>query len=173
VGAIVGGVVGGVAGIALIAGAIAFFLLRSRKKDPKAGSPHYSAVAPADTSYPGPGGMTQQTGYNPAGSPALSQAGYFSPSMMTAPVNSTTPPAPGAYDPQQGYYAPNEAAIKYAPHPSHTPPSAGYAPYPGASPPPGNPYPPSHQHMSELDTNAVSGAQDNPAEMAADSAVQR
>lgn len=185
-GAIVGGVVGGVAGIALIAGVIAFFIIRSRKKDSKVGAgTAYSAVAPGDPAYPST--PMQPAGYPPSSvSPQMTQAGYFTPGSVGTTLQpndpyhpSNTPPVPGAYDPRQSYYDPAKIAEQqhaaqvggYVPYPGTTPPQQGA--YPGAPPPqqqgpyPGA-YPPQQQHVSELDTaNVPAGHQSNPVEMAA------
>ncbi|KAK4234709.1 hypothetical protein C8A03DRAFT_18433 [Achaetomium macrosporum] len=170
-GAIVGGVVGGVAGIALIAGAIAWVIIRNRNKSGNVGSgAAYSAVAPGDTSYPGAGGAVPPSTYAPSSaSPNMSQAGYFSPGSLgtalqpgTPYLASTTPPPPGAYDPRMSYYDPSKP-------PGHMSPPAGYAAYPGAPE-----QQPAHQVVSELDgANVPSGHQGNPVEMADNSTTQR
>jgi hypothetical protein len=176
-GAIVGGVVGGVAGIALIAGAIAFFMIRSRKKansNVGGGGTAYSAVAPGDPAYPG--SPMPPTGYPPSSaSPQMSQAGgYYNPSSVgttlqhpeTPYLASATPPVPGAYDPRHSYYDPAKPA-GYAPYPGSPPLQGGQ--YPGAYPPPQQ-----MQTVSELDTStAPAGHQSNPVEMAVDPPTQR
>ncbi|KAL2191546.1 hypothetical protein L209DRAFT_673857 [Thermothelomyces heterothallicus CBS 203.75] len=192
-GAIVGGVVGGVAGIALIAGAIAFFIIRSRKNAANGniggGAADYSAVAPNDTAYhPGSPMPSSVAGY-----PQMSQAGYYNPNAMgnnnnnnnnnllnppdTPYLSSTTPPpvSPG-YNTNSYYDPPKDAADQQQPHQQ-----PGYAPYPGAPTPPqgqglypgaGGGYPQHQQYpqqVSELDTStAPMGQQSNPAEMAGD-----
>ncbi|KAJ4301970.1 hypothetical protein N0V88_002100 [Collariella sp. IMI 366227] len=193
-GAIVGGVVGGVAGIALIAGLIAFLIIRNRnnkeKPNPGAGTA-YSAVAPGDPSYPPPPPATHPppgllptslhgpSTLNPSGTPYLTQT-------HTPPAGA----AAAAYDPRQSYYEPGKMGA--TPPGGHmSPPVAGYAPYPGGTTPPGQqgmygaPTPPGQQgaygapgaypppqaqqvHMAELDTTALpSGHVGNPVEMAA------
>jgi hypothetical protein len=166
-GAIVGGVVGGVAGLALIAGAIAFVMIRSRKKKNNVGgSTAYSAVAPGDPGLPG-SPMPTTSVYPPSHmSPQMQQSGqYYNPSTIgsttypeTPYLSSTTPPVPGAYDARHSYYDPSKPADQQ---------QAGnfYAPYPG-------PYPP--QPISELDnTNVAPGQQNQAVEMPANSPTQR
>lgn len=171
IGAIVGGVVGGVGGLALIAGAIAFFIIRQRKKDNAAGAgTAYSAVAPGDQGYQG---SPQPAGGYPASPPS-----YFSPGTVGTTLRpespylhgSTPPPAPvaGMYDPRHSHYDP-----KMAQQHGYMAPHSGYAaPYPGQAPPPQGgypaPYPHQQQPPSELDnTPAPAGHQTNPVEMAA------
>ncbi|SPQ21431.1 b2fd6c5b-8801-4b42-a069-2b4a49e9ce1e [Thermothielavioides terrestris] len=178
-GAIVGGVVGGVAGVALIAGGIAYLMIRNRNKNANAGSgTAYSAVAPGDTSYPG-GGPTPS-----AMSPPMSQAGYFSPGSVGTTLRADTvtpylagatpmvPPeaAAAAYDPHRSYYDPSKPSEQHPGAGFTPPPPGGYAPYPGHVP---APYPPPEQ-ASELDTtNIPAGHEGNPVEMAATSPTQR
>jgi hypothetical protein len=159
--------VGGVAGIALIAGAIAFFVIRSRKRNNNVGSgTAYSAVAPADTAYHG--SPTQPSAYAASSaSPQTAQTGYFSPSTTLHPETAyagTPAPVAGMYDPRTSYYDPAKVAEQQQQQYGHTPPPGGYAAYPGQ-------YPPQQQQpVSELDTSAVpAGHQSNPAEMAASS----
>ncbi|KAK3308426.1 uncharacterized protein B0T15DRAFT_107744 [Chaetomium strumarium] len=169
-GAIVGGVVGGVAGLALIAGAIAWVMIRKRNKSGNVGSgTAYSAVAPGDTSYPGAVGAVPPSTYAPtSASPQMSQSGYFSPGSVNTTLQpgtpylaSTTPPPPGAYDPRMSYYDPSK-------QPGHMSPPGGYAAYPGA---PGQQ--PAHQAVSELDGSIPLGHVANPVEMADNSSTQR
>jgi hypothetical protein len=167
-------VVGGVAGIALIAGAIAWVLIRKRNKSGNVGNgTAYSAVAPGDMSYPGTSGAVPPSTYAPTSasphSPHMGQAGYFSPSSVNSTLQpgtpylaSTTPPPPGAYDPRMSYYDP-------AKPPGHMSPPAGYAAYPGA---PGQ-QPAAHQAVSELDGTVPLGHAGNPVEMADNSSTQR
>ncbi|KAL2128411.1 hypothetical protein VTI74DRAFT_9213 [Chaetomium olivicolor] len=193
-GAIVGGVVGGVAGVAVIAGGIAFLIIRSRNKDNNVGAgTAYSAVAPAETSYPPGGPQSPPTGYPPSSvSPQMSQAGYYPPpsTMDTSSIApgtpylaSTTPPVPGAYDPRQSYYDPANAAKHQQMAGGHLSPPVGG--YPGAPPQQGmyaagavapqGAFPaPAAVHISELDTATVpSGHAGNPVEMADSSPAQR
>ena len=192
-GAIVGGVVGGVAGIALIAGAIAFFVISSRKKNNSnvgAGTA-YSAVAPGDTGYPG-SPMPPTTYAASSLSPQTTQPGYFAPSSVGAqspfydpskPADQQQtgymmPPVPGAYDPRQSYYDPSKPPDQQ--QPGYFPPGA-YGPYAGAQPYPGahpqhGAYPGGYpqQPASELDnTTVAAGQQGNPVEMAAVPATPR
>ncbi len=187
-GAIVGGVVGGVAGIALIAGAIAYVVISSRKKNSSnvgAGTA-YSAVAPGDTGYPG--SPMPPTAYAPSSlSPQTTQAGYFGPGSVgtqspfydpAKPADQQQtgymmPPVPGAYDPRQSHYDPSKPADQqqagYGVPPGAYNPYAGAPPYPGAHPQHGA-YPGgySQQPASELDnTTVAAGQQGNPVEMAA------
>ena len=151
--------VGGVAGIALIAGAIAYVVISSRKKNSSnvgAGTA-YSAVAPGDTGYPG--SPMPPTAYAPSSlSPQTTQAGYFGPGS----VGTQSPfydPAKPADQQQAGYGVPPGAYTPYA----------GAPPYPGAHPQHGA-YPGgySQQPASELDnTTVAAGQQGNPVEMAA------
>lgn len=181
-GAIVGGVVGGIAGAAIIAGAIAFLVIRMRRCSGAHGQA-YSAIAPGDTSYPGAGGMMPPAGYPPQPmSPPMTQGGYsgnntlrpetaYLSNTTTPPphLNNTTPPAGGVYDLRQSYYDPGKVA-------GHTPPPPGqYPAYPGAPPPQGPYAVPGQQHpASELDhTTVASGQQGNPAEMPVNSPVGR
>jgi hypothetical protein len=165
-GAIVGGVVGGVAGLALIAGAIAFVMIRSRKKKANlGGNTAYSAVAPGDPNFPG-SPMPPVSGYPPSSmSPQMNQGGqYYNPSTVgsatyaeTPYLPSTTPQPVGAYDMRHSYYDPSKPADQQQ--------AGGFAPYPGA-PYPGPYHPP--QPISELDnTNVAPGQQNNPVEMPA------
>jgi hypothetical protein len=174
-------VVGGIAGLALIAGAIAFFVIRQRKKENAVGAgTAYSAVAPGDQGYQG---SPPPAGGYPASSisPQMSQTGYFSPSTVgttlqpeTPYLHGNTPPPPvsSMYDTRHSYYDP----AKMAEHPqqqhAYMMPQSGYvAPYPGAPPPQGGypaPYPVPPHPVSELDhTPAPAGHQTNPVEMAA------
>jgi hypothetical protein len=169
-GAIVGGVVGGVAGLALIAGAIAFVMIRSRKKkNNTGGSTTYSAVAPGDPNFPG-SPMPQNSGYPPSYmSPQMNQGGqYYNPSTIgsttypeTPYLSSTTPQPPGAYDGRHSYYDPSKPADQQ---------HAGGFPHPGHGPYPG-PYP--QQPISELDNTNVAPQQNPPVEMAANPPEQR
>ncbi|KAH6641153.1 hypothetical protein F5144DRAFT_599805 [Chaetomium tenue] len=164
-GAIVGGVVGGVAGLALIAGAIAFVMIRSRKKKNNVvgGNTAYSAVAPGDAGFPS-SPMPPVSGYPPSHlSPQMNQGSqYYNPSTIgsttypeTPYLGSTTPQPPGAYDMRHSYYDPSKPADQQQP--------GAYAPYPGA-PYPGPYHPPAP--ISELDnTNVAPGQQNNPVEM--------
>lgn len=173
--AIAGGVVGGVAGVALIAGAISFLVIRSRNKDKQAnGVQAYSAVAPGDPSYPGagPGGMPP-----PGSSPQITNTpAYMTPHSVGSTlhanspyVSTITPPPPGAYDPRQSYYDPSKMGQQHYP-------GSAYPAYP-AVPPHQGPYPvPGQQpHMSELDNTGIPapGQQGNPVEMAANSPTMR
>jgi hypothetical protein len=181
-GAIVGGVVGGIAGLALIAGAIAFFIIRQRKKEKAVGAgTAYSAVAPGDQGYQGAGGAAPPGGY-PASSisPQMSQAGYFSPGSVGTTLqpespylhgNNPHPPVAGMYDPRQSYYDPAKMAEQQQQHHAYMMSQPGYAaPYPGAPPPHGGypkPYAAPPHHVSELEnTHAPAGHQTNPVEMA-------
>ncbi|KAK3899712.1 hypothetical protein C8A05DRAFT_36665 [Staphylotrichum tortipilum] len=187
-GAIVGGVVGGVGGVALIAGAIAMFIIRSRKKPsiPGAGTT-YSAVAPAEpTPYTGAGGAAAPV-YPPSSSvsPQMSQAGggYFAPGSVGAtPMQPGTPylstPSPpaaggGMYDPRTSYYDPAKMAEQQQMQQQQMQQQqmhqqyGGYVPYPGHQPqyPPPGAYAP---QAIELDNTTVpAGQQGNPVEMAA------
>ncbi|KAK4118750.1 hypothetical protein N657DRAFT_327114 [Parathielavia appendiculata] len=173
-GAIVGGVVGGVGGLALIAGAIAFFMIRSRKRKNNVGSgTAYSAVAPGDTAYPG-SPMQQSAGPPaPSVSPQTTHTGYFSPPSTLHPDTAHSPGAgatSGMYDPRHSYYDPsnvgeqNQQQQQYG----HTPPPPGHAAYPAPYPSPSP-----QQQVSELDTSAVAtGHEANPAEMG-DSSTRR
>ncbi|KAK4141233.1 uncharacterized protein C8A04DRAFT_39266 [Dichotomopilus funicola] len=191
-GAIVGGVVGGVAVLALIAGGIAFFVIRSRKKAKESGTgTAYSAVAPNDNQYP-PGGpaspMPPSTYAASSMSPPMSHAGGYNPSTYGggttlhpdshyAPSVAPGPPT-GAYDVRNSYYDPAKAAADQ--HGGHGVPVA-YAPYGGAGgqqqPYPGHQAykPPPHQPpIQELDnSNVPAGQHENPVEMAANSPTQR
>ncbi|KAL2195216.1 hypothetical protein P885DRAFT_41243 [Corynascus similis CBS 632.67] len=200
-GAIVGGAVGGVAGLALIAGAIAYVIIRSRrnKAGNVGGGTAYSAVAPGpgpggDTAYPGSPMPPSVAGYPPppsSTSPQMSQAGgYYNPSTFggnsslqppdTPYLNSPTPPVPGgaAYN-TNAYYDPPKPADQ--PHPAGFAPSphSSYLPYPnpGSPPPQGTypgAYPPQQHQMSELGTVSHAGGQHgNPVEMPADQPTQR
>ena len=147
VGAIVGGTIGGVAGVALIAGAIAFFVIRKRnqKLNSASGQPvAYSAVAPGDTSYPGASPQMNQFGaastLHPGTPYTTASAGPYS------HASSATPPVPGVYDPQQqqqgayGYYDPNKIAEQQQQFLNTGlmgAPTGGYQPYPGNAPAPG------------------------------------
>jgi hypothetical protein len=164
--------------VALIAGAIAFLLIRKRNKKTAGGSPQaYSAVAPADSSYQGGGGMApSQAGYPPGVSPEMSHAGYFPPGSVgstlgtgTAYMNHTPPPPPGMYDQQHSYYDPSKMG-EHQQVPGQMSPPGVYAPYPGAP----APYPVPVQHyVSELDTTNAAGQQGNPVEMPVNSPAQR
>jgi len=175
-------VVGGVAGVGLIAGAIAFLMIRSRRnKNSNVGAgTAYSAVAPGDTAYPG--SPMPPTTYAPSSvSPQMSQAGYYNQSSMsgtpyqppeTPYLSGTTPPVPGAYQPHSYYDGPKPAGQL---HPgAGVDPRASYAPYAGPTPPPQGPYPGTYQQqpVSELDTTTVAGHHDNPVEMAANPPTQ-
>ncbi|KAK4172336.1 hypothetical protein QBC36DRAFT_247755 [Triangularia setosa] len=164
-GAIAGGVVGGVACLALVAGAIAFFLIRRRnnKSNPSPNNtpstiPVYTAVPPHDNLLPIPG-ATQ-----PYPSPQLpqNQPGFLSPPGSST-LRSKTP-----------YLAnlspPNDSRYSYQYDPSKPPPKMqqGYMYGPqqlqGSTPPP-----PQGQFLSELDSDGVvRGQTGNPAEMPAD-----
>ncbi|KAK4096409.1 hypothetical protein N658DRAFT_501597 [Parathielavia hyrcaniae] len=197
-GAIIGGAVGGVGGLALIAGVVAFFMIRSRKRKNNVGSgTAYSAVAPGDTGYPG-SPMQQQhpAGHpGPSPSPQTTPAGYFAPPGTGLHPNNTHTPGAGApsaiYDPRHSYYDPSKVGEQHHHHPQHQqhqqhqqhpqhqqhqqqqyshtpPPPQGHAPYPAPYPNP-SPLP----QMSELDTSAVAaGHQSNPAEIG-DASTQR
>lgn len=169
IGAIIGGVVGGVVGLALIAGAIAFLVIRRRNKDGNVGSgATYSAVAPGDTSYPGAEASSAPmppAGYAPSSvSPQMSHPSYFSPHIVG---NSTTPPVPSVYDPQHSYYDPAKSPAHHQQQQA-----AGYAPYPGGAQPYPGAYP--SQAVSELDTtNVAAGQQGNPVEMPVNAPTHR
>jgi hypothetical protein len=153
-------VVGGVAGLALIAGAIAFVMIRSRKKKANLGAnTAYSAVAPGDPAFPG-SPMPTVSGYPPSSmSPQMHQGGqYYNPSTVgsttyaeTPYLSNTAPQPPGAYDMRHSYYDPSKPADQQQA-------GGGFAPYPGPYHPP--------QPISELDnTNVAPGQQTNPVEM--------
>ncbi|KAL2259098.1 hypothetical protein VTK26DRAFT_7350 [Humicola hyalothermophila] len=103
-GAIVGGTIGGVAGLALIAGTIAFFIIRKRNQQNQSGSPSqpvaHSAVTPGDTSYPGGGGGGG--GYPPQGAPSP-QMSQFSPAP---PGGAASLHPPSSYGQQPGSPSP-------------------------------------------------------------------
>jgi hypothetical protein len=167
-----------VAGIALIAGAIAWLVIRKRNKPGTVGAgTAYSAVAPGDTSYHGGAGGAVAAGamppstYAPSSvSPHMSHAGYF-PAPNSGGLRPETPylaggtPTSGAYDPRTAsYYDPAKAAEQHQQQQY-----GGYVPYPGPQPAAkegyaGQQYAPAH----ELDpTSMPSGHQSNPVEMAA------
>lgn len=183
-GAIVGGVVGGVAVLALIAGAIAFFVIRSRKKAKAAGTgTAYSAVAPNDNQYP-PGGpaspMPPSTYAASSMSPPMSHAGGYNqstfgagttlhPDSHYAPSVAPGPPG-GAYDVRNSYYDP--AKIGADQHGGHGVPIP-YAPYGQQQHYQGHQAyksPPHQPPIQELDnSNVPAGQHENPVEMAANS----
>jgi hypothetical protein len=175
-------VVGGIAGLALIAGAIAFFIIRQRKKDKAVGAgTAYSAVAPGDQGYQGAGGAPPAGGY-PASSisPQMSQTAFFSPATVGTTLrpespylhgNSSPPPVAGMYDPRHSYYDPAKMAEQQQQQHAYMMSQPGYGPYPGAPPPQGGypkPYAAAPHPVSELENSpAPAGHQTNPVEMAA------
>lgn len=199
VGAIVGGTIGGVAGVALIAGAIAFFVIRKRnqKLNSASGQPvAYSAVAPGDTSYPGASPQMNQFGAA-AGSVGAASTLHPGTPYTTASAgpyshaSSATPPVPGVYDTQQqqqqgayGYYDPNKIAEQqqqFLNTGQMGAPPGGYQPYPGNAPAPGAaPYgmqgavPGAVAPGAPLQAAELSGEQyQPPVEMPVNSPVQR
>ncbi|KAB5531350.1 hypothetical protein GE09DRAFT_383391 [Coniochaeta sp. 2T2.1] len=151
VGAIVGGVVGGVAALAIIAGVVAWIILRRkrRNKTPQA----YNAV-PSNANNPPPMATHQQ--------PQLGGGGYTTVPSGAASTYPPTSPYPTSvstatpYDPRQSYYGP-----------SKSPGQVSQTTYPAQSPPVAvaGPYNPQHSVMSELDSSARSGTRENPVEM--------
>ncbi|KAK4194529.1 hypothetical protein QBC40DRAFT_32664 [Triangularia verruculosa] len=202
-GAIAGGIVGGVAGIALIAGGIAFFLIRRRNKASniqytRSTNPAYTAVPPNDSPFPTPG----MPPYSP---PKQNQAGFLSlPGNSTlrsdtpylansiTPPNQTDPRYSYQYDPskppemQQGY--PQYGAGGLYPHATPDSYNSQYGQGQGYTPPPPpqgvglavpgqyQPYAPQPQQQfrSELDSGSVvTGQRGNPAEMPGESESRR
>jgi hypothetical protein len=178
-GAIVGGVVGGVAGIALIVGAIVFFIMRKNKKNREKQA--YNAVPVNEHNAPGHPG---------SGQPAMSYAGGAGPTTYP-PQEPFYPAMAGQHDPRQSYVQSHDPRQSYvqspdpnAQHHQYDPSKQGhYAAtdvHPGA---PGSPgyagyqYPQTtnsivagapHQGVvaSELDGNVPAGHESNPVEMA-------
>ncbi|KAK0739507.1 hypothetical protein B0T21DRAFT_409852 [Apiosordaria backusii] len=194
-GAIAGGVVGGVAGLALIAGGIAFFLIRRRNKSNNTNpnntpstNPAYTAVPPTDTSYASPQLPQNQPGFFPPGTTNLRpETPYL--------ANQNDPRYSYLYDPskppemQQGYQygaaggglyphttpSPNNSQYGAQQGQGHTPPpphqGVGLA-VPGQHQP-YQPYAP-QQFMSELDSGGVvRGQSGNPAEMPGENEARR
>ncbi|KAK3941022.1 hypothetical protein QBC46DRAFT_432870 [Diplogelasinospora grovesii] len=162
-GAIVGGIVGGVAGLALIGGAVAFFLLRNPRR--------YNAIPNhADNTGYHPSGAGFQ-GYSlqqqqPLPSPGTTGTG----AVTTFPPTSPYPAAPG-YDSRQSYYDPGKQPLN-SPPPQYTYHAAAAAAAGGGgglvSPPLPAETTQRHSIMSELDSgNIAAGLQGNPAEMPA------
>lgn len=158
VGAIVGGVVGGVAVIGIVATAIFFLVLRSRRQSagastgspsqppPPGQQPPMGQTSPVSgAGYPSPGPQYQQQPYG--GPPQQQQYGpesgmYKQPDAYGAGTPAgyfPTSPQPGAQNlGPNGSYTPHQSIYGYPP-PSTSPVGGGY---PGPTPPPvGSPGP--------------------------------
>lgn len=186
VGAIVGGVVGGVAGIALIVGAVVFFLLR-KKRSPKSPSPG-EGFPPGGAPPGGPIGGPSTTG----SPPPLMVQGAYAPAPMSQ-YDATKPPGQQQfYDPRYTYmpvdaqhtggYAPSSMNGSHSPQPTYansmhspnayagtvsqiTPPQGhlGAAAIPGQQG--GYPMGPPSQQAYEMPAHNPIGSEGNRAEM--------
>ncbi|KAL2162958.1 hypothetical protein VTH06DRAFT_6794 [Thermothelomyces fergusii] len=140
-------------GIALIAGIVAFFIIRSRKSAANTNiggaTPGYSAVAPNDPAYHNhhPGSPMQSVaGYPPSyASPQMSQAGYYGPNSNPNPGNNAPPTGSPANNPPDTPFLSNtttppppSASPIYNTASYYDPPKDGMAHQPPSPPQPGN-----------------------------------